>query len=682
MRRGRPTKSTGHHGSAKPSPSPLRIISSDPFAALDAPKGGNADELSNRFPTLDQFSILHEKGSKFDFDSSAEPKPKAAADNGLSIRVTMALADEAFARPSPPANKPHLATIPSDSRAEALALEKKRSLETRSEPPRTQAPLVQPVPRKPAGKPAVVSTGTSSSPPPIISNRPIHRFPVSEKRPSSQPRVVEINNQRVDSMPSKRGGHVNRSQFDNLPTSPASSRPSLEGPRPSAMEMAALTRSKSANAKTRPTSAYILRDRDLTKTPPVLPDFEARPHHYHIPHHPHIPHHHHPHHRDSSFSGTEEDAIIDSVPLSSDMDFLRAKEDESTGRKRDKRLSSSGSRHGHVKRSSLPSISLSGTKNILTGRFGDAFRRFENNTSGNQRSRSPSPARGRLTGDRNLTPITGSEATERSDDGHLDLVETEEVSPEIRREIERRRLSQEEKRVADAAAAYRRRLAEKGDGAAGGRGQGGRGPEANAKAMAIQNKVQSLLQRENAPPPRKTAEGYGRFTDADVPVPQARNFEQQQQPSLHPPNTINTNDRFTGGGLRKVVSEGQREHAKPPDFSTSAPPSAVLPSRQSHLPSTAVPPPQQSARLPSRPLAPPKPQKLQSTGTGGPTPSPSSDPAQGAVSPANADDWETNFSKRYPSLNNFEMVETEIGRPNRVNEGKGKDGGVTRVREV
>jgi AP2-associated kinase len=167
-----------------------------------------------------------------------------------------------------------------------------------------------------------------------------------------------------------------------------------------------------------------------------------------------------------------------------------------------------------------------------------------------------------------------------------------------------------------------------------------------------------------------------------VPVPQARNFEQQQQPSLHPPNTINTNDRFTGGGLRKVVSEGQRELAKPPDFSTSAPPSAVLPGRQSHLPSTAVPPPQQSARLPSRPLAPPKPQKLQSTGSGGPTPSPSSDPAQGAVSPANADDWETNFSKRYPSLNNFEMVETEIGRPNRGSEGKGKDGGVTRVREV
>ena len=117
-----------------------------------------------------------------------------------------------------------------------------------------------------------------------------------------------------------------------------------------------------------------------------------------------------------------------------------------------------------------------------------------------------------------LTPIAGSEATDgRSDDGQV-LEETEEMPPEMRRELERRRLSQEEKRVSQAAAAYKQRVATSG-GAAGGAGPNGR-------AMAIQTKVQALLDETGKVSPTRTAAGYGHFTDEtkkpqDVPTPTA-----------------------------------------------------------------------------------------------------------------------------------------------------------------
>lgn len=102
----------------------------------------------------------------------------------------------------------------------------------------------------------------------------------------------------------------------------------------------------------------------------------------------------------------------------------------------------------------------------------------------------------------------GSEATGTSgdeDDRNNALTEDDEsLSPEVRRELERRRLSQEEKRVATAAAEYRQRL-ERGD------------RHASAKASSIQNRVRSLLDDSNAPV-QKTAEGYGKYTDLQ-PVP-------------------------------------------------------------------------------------------------------------------------------------------------------------------
>ena len=94
---------------------------------------------------------------------------------------------------------------------------------------------------------------------------------------------------------------------------------------------------------------------------------------------------------------------------------LKAMEEDDASKKKEKRLSS-GSRHG--KRSSLPSVSLTGTKNLLAGRFGEAFRRFE---SGNEESEQTEPIHSPVPGaDSGLTPIAGSEATDgRSDEEEL-----------------------------------------------------------------------------------------------------------------------------------------------------------------------------------------------------------------------------------------------------------------------
>ncbi|EEP77202.1 actin-regulating kinase 1 [Uncinocarpus reesii 1704] len=487
MRRGRPSKPTSAQHSAKPSPSPLRAAAAhDPFAALDGgAKSTHPDELSSRFPTLDQFTLIHEKSGKFDFEPAVAADQNAPTED-LSKRITNALADDAFVKPAtvPPSRSPALAAQPAKP-PRPLTEEKTTQANIR---PSQQAPIYQPVPQKPA----MVSTGTMTSPSPPL--RPSDHTPLPS-RPTN--RLLE-------------GSHIKRQSWDHglnilnksrellgrrssknlssedLPRSPVSSRPSLEGSRPSALDIneSLTTRSKSANAKSRPSSAYIgskveyLRDRDGSSS-------------------------------NSYDSGSPREPNDDSELLrpvrsetdrniSSDVGYLRAKEEEELSRKQEKRLSS-GSKH--IKRSSLSSLSLSGTKTLLAGRFGDAFRRFENNAS--QELKSPSLE------DRNaeLSPIIGSEVADMSDDGRG--FNEEDLSPETRRELERRRLSEEEKRVADAAAEYRQRVSEKG-----GLGGAAEGP----RSSTIQNKVQSLF-KDTSKPSVRTASGYVALPSPSWPPP-------------------------------------------------------------------------------------------------------------------------------------------------------------------
>ncbi|ATY63518.1 serine threonine [Cordyceps militaris] len=111
MRRGRPTPSPAQSQPPAVSGASNRVKDDDPFAALDGNASASAkpsvsDDISERFPSLDQFSLLHHKGNKFDFDpkSPTTPKPSVAP----KINMADKLADSAFAasRQAAPATVP------------------------------------------------------------------------------------------------------------------------------------------------------------------------------------------------------------------------------------------------------------------------------------------------------------------------------------------------------------------------------------------------------------------------------------------------------------------------------------------------------------------------------------------------------------------------------------------------
>jgi len=303
------------------------------------------------------------------------------------------------------------------------------------------------------------------------------------------------------------------------------------------------------------------------------------------------------------------------------MEFLRSLEDS-------ERTKSS-------KRSSL--TSLSGNKNILAGKFGDAFKRFEGSSPNN--GRIPSPERDMAR--RDLTPIAGSEATDgRSDDGHFHDDE-DRMTPEMRREMERLKLQEEEQRVEAAQAEYRKRVA-----------AGQRGPPVPPKsiggvsrAVSIQNRVQSLLNEDQRPSNiQRTAQGYGKYTD----VPETGNKPEKPLP-----------------GVPKKPLTVAKTRVDPPQ--------ARGPS------STSSAPPALTSKPPAKPPAPKKPVHLNSLPTGQRPSSPQKPtraqtsteeliefPGQQMVdmTAKEKDDYLQDFSKRFPSLGSIEMVEREIGGQN------------------
>jgi AP2-associated kinase len=305
------------------------------------------------------------------------------------------------------------------------------------------------------------------------------------------------------------------------------------------------------------------------------------------------------------------------------MDFLRSLEDS-------ERTKSS-------KRSSL--TSLSGNKNILAGKFGDAFKLFEGSSPNN--GRNPSPQR--ESAHRDLTPIAGSEATDgRSDDGHV-LEDEDRMTPEMRREMERLKLQEEEQRVEAAQAEYRKRVA-----------AGQRGPPVPPKsiggvsrAVSIQNRVQSLLNEDQKSPTiQRTAQGYGKYTD----VPEAINKPEKPLPGV-------SKKPLTVAKTRVDASP-----ARGPSSTSSAPPALTS------KPLAKPPAPKKPMHLNSlptgqRPASPQKPTRAQT----------SSEqlismdvPGQQMLdmTAKEKDDYLQDFSKRFPSLGSIEMVEREIGGQN------------------
>ena len=660
MRRGRPTK-VGEEGSikvTKPSPSPLRPSEDDPFTALDS-KGqtnsdNNLDDVSSRFPALDDFSILHEEGNRFSFDQKSDASTQPKQD--ISQRVTNALADDAFAQVKGSGIAP---STQSSTRAPSMASKPvSRPISSHLVQPRqdSRAPSSE---RQISERPSMISTGTMTSPPsspklraqqPL--NRPVWRVPQSsEQRSLSQPRKSNADQNHLSTVRSEAAlrpplmEHRSKSQT-NL-TDSASKRASVEASQRSINAGDgddSLRRSVSAKTKSRPSSMQSSKPSLLQRMSRDKPQGEAAEELARLT-------------TVDTANGEENE---DATRIDSNVAYLKAVEGEDASKRKEKRVSS-GSRH--IKRASLPSVSLSGTKQLLAGRFGEAFRKFEHSNNSNQRLLSESPP-----GESNdLTPIAGSEATDgRSDDGKFD--EVEDVSPEMRRELERRRLSEEEKRVTDAATAYKQRVAQ---------GVERAGP--SSKAASIQSKVKSLLDEtgRGSPSPTKTAYGYGKYTDQQLQTLSPRVDSQPVRTSSRqaPPSIISRPPHMD------PVSSKPNAHAPKPagyippplTFTNSAPASSANVAKPEG-PSLSVRP---------RPSGPPKPQpKPQSLRTGEitspPPPNSTARPVVGAVPQPSSlptsqqkpppplldgnqeDDWEKNFSKRYPDLSGLEMVETEI----------------------
>ena len=670
MRRGRPTKAGGDARGPKPSPSPLRSAAGDPFTALDSKNAPVSDlvldDASTRFPALDDFSLLHEKGSRFSFDPKKD-EPKVAK-HDINQRVTNALADDAFAQLKASTVSPADVGKP-DTHPSAPG--------TNSRPVSSHTPqsssVSQPMPleNRVGHKSTMVSTGTMTSPspsPPLktqsVSSRPIFRFPASSSRDrsSSQPRKHITETSDLDAMRpdnTSRPGlldHRSKSQILTADSS-KSSRTSFETSHRSSYLSGlddSVHRSKSANSKSRPSSLQSSKPNILRRLSREKPSNDTTS-------------------QEAAWliavPADEADDGEEAVKIDSNVEYLKKVEEEDTSKRKEKRISG-GSKHN--KRSSMPSVSLSGTKQMLAGRFGEAFRKFETNNGPETRERSHSPNRGPS----DLTPIAGSEATDgRSDDGNV-VEETEDVPPEVRRELERRRLSQEERRVADAGAAYKLRLAEGGDTRLG----------PISKAASIQSKVKSLLDESGraSPSPTKTAEGYGRFTDRQPsPKPQSQPVasELPVRTTSRQVVTVSSSNPQTSQFPSRIASKPE---SRPTKQSTFVPPR--LSNTMSAPPITNVPPSQESTSLEIRihkPTGPPKPQPKPSALRTGDRPphspakpsslasrkTPLSQTQQQSQQPPSTetaidgsvdDDWETNFSKRYPDLSGLEMVETEI----------------------
>ncbi|KAI4628827.1 hypothetical protein J4E83_003380 [Alternaria metachromatica] len=645
MRRGRPTgPAQPPPAAARPSPSPMRGTTSDPFAALDSQdvqvRRAAADELASRFPSLDEFSLLHDRGQKFEFGEAP-----TTSDPALTKRVTDALADEAFASPplskvdSTPGVKPS-AAVSSTGVSRTTSLRKPQPYEAKDSPRNDNASIQSPIPQRVG----MVSTGVQTSPRaspvpaqqklPDVNNRPIWKVPLSShhnralSQQASEPRPrspLSSPSLRPEFALPARPSFESRSKSQlSIPQSPASSRPSLESQRPSNMDLgSAIDRSRSANSNARPASMHVesnldyLRDREMTPGRNFdAPSLQRR---------------------------VTSNAIDDSEPeeknVRSSVDFLRSIEQDEHGHKHRRSSSRSSQQGKHGKRGSIT--------NIVKGRFGDAFRRFESTkTPEHERDQPPmTPTDPLIDSKGGLTPIAGSEATGGlSDDDRSQIDETQDLSPEVRRELEKRQLAEEERRVEAAAAEYKQRVASQGQGKPKG------GP---SKASSIQNRVKNLLDESSKPAAsNRTAEGYGKYTDTGKPLP----MRPQDQSGARQPPTI----------ARKPMNVSSQQ---PQDLSY-AKPSSIRPNMPPPTPSASAPPTINVRNPSGPPPRAPKPKNLQ---TGGSVASGQASPVKltpgtkekplPPIARDGGDDFDVDtFSKRYPSLSGLEMVETEIPR--------------------
>ncbi|KAG6014172.1 hypothetical protein E4U43_006858 [Claviceps pusilla] len=583
MRRGRPSISPGP--SQKSGSTARKVTDGDPFAALDSTdihKMAGADEISSRFPTLDQFALLHDKGTKFDFETSA-PSPI-----GEAHQVQQA--------PSTPMETP-LSKVSSSAPTQTERVQSSRASDIiRSNPDLEAISNLSQTGSK------YVSTGTMTS-----------EFSSRTPTPQADMRYAQTKspkpNAGSDILPiHARPPHLRRPSLSSRPSSEDNRRNAQAGTFTTATATSTTT-SSSNTSSTRPRPAStsfesstleFLREKELEKPQKSSTNLLSQ----------------------TSISPEAASAPLRlaSSPLPKHMDDdLLLDMDESS--------SSVGLKSSHTDKRT--SGSASPVPRNPAHKLSSAINRFEGGGSSHE------------------VVVTNDGPSPKSN--ILVDIDDDDMTPEMRREVEREKLEEEEKRVAAAQAEYRQRIASSGN----------KPPTPGPKnalvggplrtASTIQSRMQSLLNEDQKRPAavQRTAQGYGKYTDdpasasspsAALPGPARKAAE--PKPAVTPVTISRTN-------------------------STRTPTPTVLPS---HLaPTSSVKPP--GSKQPPAPKK--KPTHLNSLPAAGrpsthtkPTPSAQADqllpmnlPPQFnlEMSAQEKADYIADFTKRFPSLSALEM---------------------------
>lgn len=523
MRRGRPQASPSRTQTPQSSTS-KPVTSGDPFAALDAkPKPQNADELSSRFPSLDQFSLLHDKPNSFNFDAAKSPPVKPPKE--MNERMAEKLADAAFAgsrqaAPSPvnkslpaPAPKP----TPSPSKATTTPFVKPSYVQ----PSKSEQPAL-PGPKPASVVSRYVSTGTMTSEP-------------TTPRATSRPDTPEFN----DPVLSDKSSYRRRPMSTQAPASfaqaqvaqPAPIRPQSQIIRPGSSQQLP------------PTDSVQLIDFGDTPTKPAM---------------------------------EREEPVVKPEP-----------------------------------------------KKLSQGQFGDSFKRFEQNSAvPNVRSMSPGTKmrqRDLILLDDGPREIIGLDEDSSDDD--------QDFNPELRREMERLQLEEEERRVEAAQAEHRNRATS------------GNQSEVHVRSSTIQNRVQAWLSEDQRQAPiKRQAEGYGKYSDAATAAskPQKTPPEVRRKPLLSGVQRTNTLPAIKSG---PALQPGGPASSAPASAIDKAPAKPPAPKKPGHLNNgkPAVAP---------KPAIAPKAQHLMAEDL----------PGQPVIdmSEQEKEDYIEDFSKRFPSVSAME----------------------------
>ena len=647
MRRGRPAASPAPPQTAQHKP-PSKPTGGDPFAALDSSaKVSDGDEFASRFPSLDQFSLLHDKGADFDFDSSAatapgvpgDPKENDSRDKTAADRR----ADEAFAasRSPPPVEQRPQSINPTQAASRVVSQHvdslSKASSGRSSIPPAKQEmsrassiirsnPDLHAIASQTSSK--YVSTGTSTSDLPFETQiKPSYRASHAQTSDSSRSTSITRNTStdavqnQIGELPSRvssRGASSLQPQ-PSYGRAPSTGRPPADAvnPRdeflevkPSNTPSSRSPRPHSTNFEPTTTMDY-LREREALSRPSSRPSPRMTP------------------------QGPSPSLIPvgdePPPPETDNLEFLRSMEGSSDSR--NDAMSKPGNR---ASMSAVPS-----SKPMLGSRFGDVFKRFE----GNQQSvgRIPSPLREAERPE--LVSLAEPSATGGRVEERVRDEDRDDMTPEKRRELERRQLEEEEQRVEAAQAEYRLRVA-----AAKSAGPGSGPPP---RAMSIQNRVQNLLDEQKATHVQKTASGYGKYSDAaseaskiEKPLPELpRKPVTSAKPSAGSSRTTSVNNTGTSSAPPKLV----------PNKPASKPAAPKKPIHLNSFPTGAG----QRPSSPNKTSSPVKPSQLAQTAQEQLI---AVDlPGQPALDMTSAekDNYLEDFSQRFPSLS---AMETQDGR--------------------